>query len=331
MNRRLKRNRLKPVAAPAGKAVRTPRPGLRAWREQHLYGFFSSFGRLMSRPWATALTIAVLSLALAVPLLFWLLVDNAGTLGGHVDDAGAMNVFLKPGLDAEQVGKLARQLRSNAQVTDVTVRTPEQGLQEFRQRSGFADALKVLHDNPLPALIIVKLKDARTRSGTPDALLGELRGDARVDLVQYDVQWRQRLNAILALARRGASVLAVLLALAALLVVGNTVRLDIQGRYEEIAVMQLLGASDAFVRRPFLYAGFWYGLLSGFCCLILIGIVEWILAAPLTRLVTSYDHRFSVHGLSVAGMFVVLCVSIGLGWLGAGLTASRHIAQGQPR
>ncbi len=331
MNRRLKQNRLKPAAAPRGKAVRTPRLGLRAWREQHLYGFFSSFGRLMARPWATVLTLAVLSLALAVPLLFWLLVDNASALGGRVDDARAVNVFLKADADADHIEKLTRRLRNDAQVASVTVKTPEQGLQEFRQRSGFADALKVLRDNPLPTVLIVKLKDSVRGSNETPALVGELRSDAQVDLVQYDVQWRQRLAAILTLARRGAAVLASLLALAALLVVGNTVRLDIQGRREEIAVMQLLGASDAFVRRPFLYSGFWYGALAGICSLVVIAIVEWILAAPLTRLVASYDHRFAVHGLSALGMLVVLGISIGLGWVGAGLTATRHIAHGQPR
>lgn len=330
MNRRLKQNRLKPPVAPDGKTTRAPRPGFRAWREQHLYGFFSSFGRLMARPWATALTLAVLSLALAVPLLFWLLVDNASTLGGRVDDAQAINVFLKPDVDTASAEKLAQHFRENSQVASVMVKTPEQGLQEFRERSGFADALTVLHDNPLPAVLIVKLKDSTPDPARTPALVSELRGDARVDLVQYDVQWRQRLSAILTLARRGAAVLAVLLALAGLLVVGNTVRLDIQGRSEEIAVMQLLGASDAFVRRPFLYAGFWYGALAGICSLIVIGIVEWILAPPLTRLVASYDHRFAVHGLSPTGMLAVLAISIALGWLGAGLTATRHIAYGRP-
>jgi cell division transport system permease protein len=321
------------VVAKPDVAVAEPKPpkksrlSMRAWREQHLYSFFSSLGRLAARPWATTMTLAVLSLALAFPLLFWLLLDNVHGLSGTVEDSRAISVFLKSGTDAEA---LAQKLRSHADVQSIVVKTPEQGLEEFKAHSGFADALNVLHYNPLPALLIVSPSAASGSVDPAPALVEEFRSDPAVDQVQYDAQWKQRLNAILQLARRGAAVLAVLLALAALLVVGNTVRLDIQGRADEIAVMQLLGADNGFVRRPFLYIGFWYGMFAGVASLILIGLVEWALAAPLSALASSYDHRFDVHGLSLAQMAVVLAASAALGWLGAWIAASRHIALGQP-
>jgi len=232
-------------------------------------------------------------------------------------------------LDATAIEAEANRLRARPDVAAVEVKTPEQGLAEFRSRSGFADALAVLHYNPLPAVLVVALR-ASAGEAAP-ALVEELRRDPAVDLVQYDAQWRQRLNAIVATVARGAGVVALLLALAALLVIGNTVRLDIQGRRDEIGVMQLLGASDGFVRRPFLYTGFWYGMLAGVMALILIGLVEWALAAPLARLVASYDRQFDVHGVSLPAMLAVLGASAALGWLGAWLAASRHIASGQPR
>jgi cell division transport system permease protein len=312
------------------KPPKKSRLSLRAWREQHLYSFFSSLGRLAARPWATALTLSVLSLALAFPLLFWLLLDNVRGLSGTVEDARAISIFLKTGTDAAAVDAMAEKLRQHADVTSVVVKSPEQGLEEFKAHSGFADALNVLHYNPLPALLIV---DPHAASGGEDpapALVEEFKRDPAVDQVQYDAQWKQRLNAILQLARRGAAVLAVLLALAALLVIGNTVRLDIQGRADEIAVMQLLGADNGFVRRPFLYIGFWYGVFAGVASLILIGLVEWALAAPLSALTSSYDHRFEVHGLSLVQMGIVFAASAALGWLGAWIAASRHIALGQP-
>jgi cell division transport system permease protein len=315
------------AAVAEAKPSKKSRLSLRAWREQHLYSFFSSLGRLAARPWATAMTLAVLSLALALPLLFWLLLDNVRGLSGTVEDSRAISVFLKSGTDAEA---LAQKLRGHADVQSIVVKTPEQGLEEFKAHSGFADALNVLHYNPLPALLIVSPAAASGSVDPAPALVEEFRGDPAVDQVQYDAQWKQRLNAILQLARRGAAVLAVLLALAALLVVGNTVRLDIQGRADEIAVMQLLGAGNGFVRRPFLYIGFWYGMFAGVASLILIGLVEWALAAPLSALASSYDHRFDVHGLSIAQMAVVLAASAALGWLGAWIAASRHIALGQP-
>lgn len=324
MNRRVETNRPKPTAPePRGKF------SLRAWREQHLYSFFSSLGRLAARPVATALTLAVLSFALALPLLFWLLLDNARDLGGQAEDARAINVFLKPEVDASAAAKFAERLRGDAQIGSVTVKSPEQGLDEFRARAGFTDALKVLHDNPLPTLLIINPRGEVSAEAA--ALVDHLRADPAVDLVQYDAQWRQRLSAILRLAERGAEVLAALLALAALLVIGNTVRLDIQGRAEEIAVMQLLGADDGFVRRPFLYTGLWYGMLAGVMSLMLILIVEFVLAAPLAALTASYDHRFAVHGLPPAAMAGALAASVGLGWLGAFIAASRHIALGQPK
>lgn len=329
MNRRKPHNRSKP-AAPVREAAAPARPRLRAWREQHLYSFFSSLGRLAARPWATTLTLAVLGMALALPLLFWLLLDNARDLGGSVADARAVSVFLKPDLDTASVQKLAQRLRDRSDVANVQLKTPQQGLDEFRSRSGFADALKVLHYNPLPAVLIVAPRDVSLASAATPALVTELQHDPDVDLVQYDAQWRQRLQSILALARRGAQVLAGLLALAALLVIGNTVRADIQARSEEIAVMQLLGANDGFVRRPFLYTGLWYGALAGILSLILIVLVEWVLSAPLAQMIASYDHRFGVHGLSFAGMLATLGASATLGWLGAWIAASRHIALGQP-
>jgi cell division transport system permease protein len=327
MNRRTEKNRVKPAAP-----VREPRTrfALRAWREQHLYSFFSSLGRLTARPVATTLTLAVLSLALALPLLFWLLLDNARALGGQVEDARAISVFLKPEVQASAAQQLVNQLRAREMVAGVVQKSPEQGLEEFRNRAGFADALKVLHYNPLPTVLIVSLRGG-VSTATAEEVVGQLRNEPGVDLVQYDAQWRQRLSAILGLAERGAEVLAGLLALAALLVIGNTVRLDIHSRADEIAVMQLLGAEDGFVRRPFLYTGFWYGMFAGVLTVMVIAIVELVLAAPLAQLLVSYGQRFDVHGLSPLGMLGVLGASVALGWLGAWLAASRHIALGLPK
>lgn len=330
MKRSKAKNRLKPAApAPTARAVPRTRTGLRAWREQHLYSFFSSLGRLAARPGATALTLLVMSLAMALPLLLYLVLDNAHQLGGSMQDARALSIFMKTNADAAATTALAQKLGTRAEIAQVVTKTPEQGLEEFRSQSGFADALKLLQSNPLPAVLIATPKSTVPASAV-ESLVAELRADTAVDQVQYDAQWRQRLDSILLLATRAAAVLAILLALGTLLIVGNTVRLDIQGRAEEISVMQLLGASDGFVRRPFLYAGFWYGAFSAILTLILIVIVELSLAGPIARLLTSYDHRFDAHGMSA---LLAICVFVGgslLGWIGAWLATSRHMAAGQP-
>jgi cell division transport system permease protein len=327
MNRRKPHNRMtKPAAVPktAARAARRPRLGVRAWREQHLYSFFSSLGRLAARPWAALLTLLVMALALALPLLLYLALANAQQLHGDMRDAGAISVFLKPHLDRAAIDAAAQRLRARADVAGVVVKTPEQGLQEFRSQSGFADALNVLRENPLPAVLVVT---PRREVARIEDLVGQLGSAPDVDLVQYDAAWRQRLDAILAAATRAAQVLAGLLALAVLLVVGNTIRLDILGRTDEIEVMQMLGASNGFVRRPFLYSGLWYGAFSAALALVVIVAVEMTLAAPLQQLATSYDHRFSVHGLDLLPALATLVVGAALGWLGAWLATSRHLAR----
>ena len=320
------------ASAPPATNARTPRarPRLRAWREQHVASFRASLRRLAARPGATASTLLVMGLALALPLLLWLLLDNARALGGSVDDARALSAFLKPGIDAAGAQALADRLALRSDVAKVVVKTPQEGLEEFREQSGFADALKLLQNNPLPAVLVITLKDPGVAQTSAPALIAELEKMSEVDLVQYDAMWRQRLDAILAFTARLTLVLAILLALAALLVVGNTVRLDVQGRAEEIGVVQLLGASNAFVRRPFLYTGLCYGSMSGLLALLLVGAVEFALAAPLHQLLRSYDDRFSVHGLHYLQAIGLVVVSAALGWVGAWLATSRHLALSRP-
>jgi cell division transport system permease protein len=327
MNRRKPKNRPKPPPKSTVREARPPRLGLRAWREQHLYSFFSSLGRLAARPWATLLTVLVMALALALPLLLYLTLDNARQLHGDLRNAGAISLFLKPHLDGATVDALAQRVRKRDDVAAVVVKTPEQGLDEFRNQSGFSDALNVLRENPLPAVLLVTPATNASNATAVAALVNAFRREHDVDLVQYDAAWRERLDAILGAATRAAQVLAALLALALLLVVGNTVRLDILGRAQEIEVMQLLGASSGFVRRPFLYAGLWYGTFSAALALIVTVVVELALAAPLQQLATSYDHRFAMHGLDWRAVLATGATGALLGWLGAWLAASRHLGQ----
>jgi cell division transport system permease protein len=197
------RNVRKPAAAPpqgAAAETRRTRVSLRtrlvAWRDHHLYGFFSSLGRLAARPWATALTVLMLGFALALPLLFYIAFDNARALSGGLREAREVTVFLKPAIASAAANAFAGDLRKRDDVEAVAIRTPEEGMAEFRQLSGFGEALDILKDNPLPNVLIVT---PRLPAGADDPpLLSELRNDPRVDLVQYDATWRRRLTDILA-------------------------------------------------------------------------------------------------------------------------------------
>ncbi|WHZ19798.1 MAG: Cell-division-associated, ABC-transporter-like signaling protein FtsX [Rhodanobacteraceae bacterium] len=299
------------------------------WRHQHAWCLRDSLRQLARRPLGSALTIAVMGLALALPLAFYLLLVNVQHLAAALGDSQSVSVFLKPAVTAEGADKLAASLRARPDVGAVAIRTPRQGLAELAAMQGFGDAIKSLPDNPLPFALLIEPRAGAGRAQV-EAMVQALRALPDVDLVQDNGQWRARLDALIALGRRVTLLLAVLLSAAALLVIGNTVRLDIRSRADEIAVQQLIGASAAFVRRPYLYEGAWYGLAAGIVAVLLVVLLEAVLAAPVRDLVASYAGRLRFGGLSWVTLAMALAVAVALGWLGAWVASSRHLARLQP-
>ena len=297
---------------------------LRAWREQHLYSLVSSLGRLAARPVATGLTVGVMAIALALPLGLGLALGNIERFSGSVTESREIGVFLKPEVTVPQAREIAAVLGARADVAAVGVRTPEEGLAEFRAMSDLAGALDVLQDNPLPTVLVVQPR------GDGDALAAELRQLPESDIVQHDAAWRQRLSAWLAFGERVVQVVAVLLGLGVLLVVGNTVRLDIGARSEEIGVLQHLGATDAFVRRPFLYLGAWYGLAAGLLAGLLLLAAGLLMQGRLSALVASYGTQFALSGPGLRGTLLLLAGSALMGWLGAWLATGHHLRRTRP-
>jgi cell division transport system permease protein len=314
------------AAAPAGgRSVRRAPGGGRfgAWREAHLYSLLSSLGRLARRPWASLLTVGVMAIALALPLCLALLLQNLERLSGSFRAASELSLFLQPSVAAEQWPAVVQRVEALPGVAHVELRTPQQGLDEFREMADFADALAALDYNPLPAVLVVT-----PRAAQPDAALADtLRDLPEADFVQHDAEWRARLGAWLGFGHRATLMVAALLGLGALLVVGNTVRLDIQGRAEEIQIVQLLGATDGFVRRPFLYLGAWYGLLAALLALGIALLVQWSLQDAVGALVASYGSAFVLRGLGAPATLVVLAGATVLGWLGAWFASSHQLRQ----
>lgn len=296
------------------------------WRRQHAWCLRDSLRQLARRPLGTALTIAVMGLALALPLAFYLLLTNVQHLAAALGNSQAVSVFLKPSQGAEQVATLAQVLRGRADVGTVALRTPQQGLGELAAIQGFGDAIHALPDNPLPFVLLVEPRAGADRAQVV-SLVKAVRAMPEVDLVQDNGQWRARLDALVALGRRVTLLLAVLLGAAAVLVIGNTVRLDIRGRADEIAVQQLIGASASFVRRPYLYEGAWYGLAAGVVAVLLVLLLEAVLAAPVRDLVASYAGRLHFGALSWDAFVITLAIALALGWLGAWIASSRHLAR----
>lgn len=297
---------------------------LRAWREQHRQARRDSLGRLLQRPVASALTVGVMAVAMALPLGLWLALHNVERFSGSVAESQDIGLFLKSDLPMAQADALAKRLQQRSDVEAVQLRTPEQGLAEFRAMSDLAGALDVLDDNPLPVVLMVR------PAGDGAALAESLKPLPEVDIVQHDALWRQRLSAWLGFAERLVQVVAILLGLGVLLVVGNTVRLDIGARSDEIAVLQHLGATDGFVRRPFLYLGAWYGLSAGLLALLLLVLAGLALHDRLAGLVASYGSEFSLSGPGWQGTALIVSASALLGWLGAWLATGHHLRRSRP-
>ncbi|QCO68557.2 ABC transporter permease [Luteimonas yindakuii] len=314
------------MSEPAAKPAKS-QSGFGTWIDHHAYSVVSGLGRLLRRPWATALTIGVMAVALALPLGLLLVLGNVARLSGSVQQSQEISVFLAMDTSAERLQALERDIAARADVATVELRTPEQGLEELRTRGGLGDAidgLGGLDANPLPAvLVVVPAMDNATLA----AALGAL---PEAELVVHDAAWRQRLDAWMRFAARVAWVLAALLGIGALLVVGNTVRLDIQSRREEIAVLQLLGATDGFIRRPFLYQGAWYGLAAGALALGLLALAGLALQAPLAELVAGYGSGFALHGFGLPQSLAVVAGAALLGWLGAGVVTGHYLRQTRP-
>jgi cell division transport system permease protein len=301
------------------------------WLTRHLQSMFAALGRLLRRPLSTLLTTLVIAVALALPAGLWLVVKNARAATGDLATAVQVTAYMKVGTPIARADQLARQLRERPEVASVRVIPAEQALKEFREYSGFGSALDALTDNPLPHALVVQPRVERRDGGTIEALRAFLAATPDVDTVQADAEWARRLAALLEVLRTLFLAAAGLLAVGVLAVIGNTIRLEIGARREEIEVTKLVGGSDAFVRRPFLYAGLFQGLFGGLLSLGLVALVMGAVETPIARLTALYGGRFRLGGLSVEEAGIVLLVGALLGLAGAWIGAARHLSRIEPR
>jgi cell division transport system permease protein len=298
----------------------------------HAQSFVGAAGRLARQPFATALTVLVIAIALALPAALKVLIDNVGALSASWQGAADFSVYLNLDVPKARAEALADEIRARPDVESVKLIDRDEALADFRARSGFGDALDALGKNPLPhALVVRPASGASGAGGSLEALAADLRKLPEVMLVQLDTAWVARLRAIVTLAARVLDAVAVLLGLAVVLVIGNTIRLEINGRASEIEVMKLVGGSDAFIRRPFLYLGFWYGFGGAAVAALLVAATLAALAAPASTLADLYGSDFEIAGLSLGQAALLLGGGALLGWAGAGLATARHLHAIEPR
>jgi len=301
------------------------------WLERHFQTMVGSLGRLWQQPFATLLTIVVIGIALALPACLHVLVQNVRSASGGWSSALDISVYMKPDASLEQAQRAAERIRQRRDVDAVTLIEADAALAEFRRNSGFGTALDALKDNPLPHALVVRPDTEFRESGRVQTLSEELRRIEGVAIVQLDTEWVSRFNAILDVVRRGVFLAAGLFALGILVIVGNTIRLDIENRRGEIEVTKLVGGSDAFVRRPFLYNGVWYGLTGGITAGIIVAIVVGVLSDPVQRIAGLYGSQFQLQGVGVVGWLALLFGGALLGWLGSFIVATRELREIEPK
>jgi cell division transport system permease protein len=298
---------------------------------RHVQAMLGSLGRLARNPFATALTLLVIGLALALPTALRLLVTNAQAATGDFANAIDLSVYLKTDVPLAKAQQLARGARERSEVAAVTLIPADKALEEFRTYSGFGAALEALKENPLPHVLHVRPRAEASSAAALESLRRYFAAWPEVDVVQIDSEWVMRFNAILEVLRRLLVLAAVLLGAGVLAVIGNTIRLEILNRRAEIEVTKLVGGSNAFVRRPFLYTGVLYGIGGALFAWAIVDITVAVLGAPVATLAQLYGSRYSLQGPSADDVVALLAGGTVLGWLGAWISAARHLRSIEPR
>jgi cell division transport system permease protein len=309
---------------------RRPSEALRVYVSRHAQTLVGSLGRLTRHPFATISTIAVIGIALALPVGLQLFVVNTRAATGSWRNAVDVSVYFKGDVALAKVEQLARNLRSRPGVSAVSVVPAERGLAEFRKFSGFGAALDALTENPLPAVMVVSPAADHAAPADIDNLRSYLGNWPEVDLVQVDTEWVARFHSILEVMRGVVAFATLLLAIGVIVIVGNTIRLDILNRRAEIEVTKLVGGSDAFVRRPFLYGGIWYGLGGAALALGIVQLAVGLLREPVSRVALLYGSQFRLIGLNVEQALGLLGAGVLLGLLGSWIMASHHLRAIEP-
>lgn len=301
---------------------------LGAWMSGHAQSALSSLGHLIRRPIATVVTVLAIAVALSLPFALYVILDNAHRAVGGLDRSAQLTAFLRHDLTEAETTSVAAAIGQWDTVKHVRVVTRTEALAEYQQMTGLDDVRAIFEgENPLPDLIVITERDKKSDRAALVALRDRVSARAEVDAVELDLVWVDRLAAILETLRRIVQVLFAMLGLGILLIVGNTIRLSIENRREEIGIVRLFGATDAFIRRPYLYAGLWYGLAAGGVACALVAAATRLATGPVERLVALYSSDFELIGLQLSTAIVAITAGGLLGLGGAWLAVARVLAE----
>lgn len=303
---------------------------LLAWLLHHLQSLVFSLGKIYRSPSSTLMTIAVIGITLTLPGGFYLFLKNIENISGDLRSSTQISLYLKLDLSIEKARDFAKEIQSMPEIADIVFISRTQALEDFKHHSGFGDSLQYLTSNPLPHTVIAE-PSAEIDTLTIKLLLVKLEALPQVDIAKLDTEWLEKLYTLIAIARRIVIIVSLLFSFAVLLIIGNTIRLDIQNRYQEIIVTKLIGATDAFIRRPFLYGGLWYGLFGGILSWLIVELSTIALSGPFARLNLLYQAEFNLITFSLVDFLIMIFISTLLGLAGSWLAVARHLNEIEPK
>lgn len=301
-----------------------------SWLRHHRLSAADSLRRVLEQPWSSLLTWMVIGIALALPVGLNVALDNAQIVSSDWDSPAQISLFLKTDVSDKEAAQLELELADSEAISSTVLVLKDAALAEFRDLSGFSDVLTSLDENPLPNLILIS-PDSGLGPEAVQTLQRELLARPQVEQAVLDMEWLQRLNSVMELSRRIVLAVGSMLVLGVALILGNTIRLAIENRREEIVIVKLVGGSNAFVRRPFLYTGLWYGVGGGIIAAVLVALSLWLLEGPARNLAGLYESDFALQGLGVMGGLNLVILGGILGLFGAALAVSRHLSRIEPR
>ena len=300
------------------------------WLLQHAQAFIFSLGQYIKHPISNILTTAVIGISLALPASFYLLLDNVRYASSSWDGSVQITLFLQTDVDESHAAEFANILSSDSNIRETVLIKRDDALAEYQKLSGFSEALNTLDENPLPNVVLVKPSLDSTDEAETEALIKQLEAMPEVDSAQYDSRWLKRLLYLLDIVNRLIVILSTLLAIAVLLIIGNTIRLSIHNRRSEIEITKLFGGTDSFIQRPFLYSGLWYGVFGGIIAWLLITISMQTLHGPVKQLANLYASNFQLIGLGFGNSVILLASGIALGLFGSWIAVKRHLRAIEP-
>jgi cell division transport system permease protein len=301
-----------------------------SWPSRHLQQAIGSLGDLWRTPIASLMTILVLGITLTLPTTLHVFVKNAEKVTQQWHSASEITLFLKLSISDKAARNLVERLKLYPEIAHVELITAQQALAEFKKLSGFGQALDYLDNNPLPYTILVTPTKRASQAEAVRQLLAKLIQQREVEQGKLDLEWLTRLEAMAELIQDIVISIAFLLCLSAVLIIGNTIRLAILNQKDAIAIMKLVGATDQFIQRPFLYTGMWYGVFGGILAIFIEVILIAYLSYAVNNLTGLYQSDFSLQGLSLSEALSLILFAIILGLVGSYLSVKQHISAIEP-